>query len=313
MTNLRSRCWVYTINNPTDSCSPEHWSDVKYTIWQKEKGENGTEHFQGYVSFSKPMRMAALKKISRTAHWETRKGTEQQCIDYCSKEETRIDGPWEKGERPAPGKRNDLLVAISMIDSGSTMKDVATVHPSVYVKHVRGLTSYERIMAPRRTSAPQVIVVYGPTGTGKSQFCREQSPDAYWKAPGTEWFDDYDGKADIIIDEFYGWIPYSNLLRILDMNPVMLGTKGAHVNLNCKRIFITSNQSPAKWFPRMNFGPLRRRINRLYRFMSFTERYSYEFELAKVQNKYYSYPGDDTKILLASPEAPLTQLVDSDE
>jgi hypothetical protein len=302
MANLRARNWIYTINNPTEDCTPSSWPDVKYMIWQKERGVNGTEHFQGYVSFGKPMRMAALKKISQVAHWEVRKGTEQQCIDYCSKQDTRIAGPWEVGVRPSPGKRNDLLDAVSLIDSGKTMKEVATIHPTTYVKYSRGLCSYERVMAPRRTSPPEVIVVFGPTGTGKSQYCREQSPDAYWKPTGTEWFDDYDGRSDIIIDEFYGWIMFSHLLRILDSYPLMLATKGSHVNINCKRIFITSNQCPSKWFKNVNFSALRRRISKMYMFMTFEERYAFEYDLNKVQLSTYKFPQDDTKVLIVAPD-----------
>ena len=34
------------------------------------------------------------------AHIEMRKGTVQDCVDYCSKEETRVDGLAGRGNRP---------------------------------------------------------------------------------------------------------------------------------------------------------------------------------------------------------------------
>jgi len=39
--------------------------------------------------------LAALKKFNKTAHWEIAKGTLAQNIAYCSKEESRIAGPFD--------------------------------------------------------------------------------------------------------------------------------------------------------------------------------------------------------------------------
>lgn len=70
---------------------------------QKEKApETGREHFQGYLSLTAPMRLSGVKAILKddTAHLEVCKGTPKQSWDYCTKEDTRIDGPWTYGEAP---------------------------------------------------------------------------------------------------------------------------------------------------------------------------------------------------------------------
>ena len=88
----KARAWIFTINNPTEADDPMEW-DVRFVVWQKERGEEGTEHYQGYVECSRQQRMTAMKKINARAHWAIRRGTQEEAIAYCEKEETRIDGP----------------------------------------------------------------------------------------------------------------------------------------------------------------------------------------------------------------------------
>lgn len=92
--------WVFTINNPeedADSLLERLMNNdmVRYVIFQKEKGENGTEHYQGYLELRRNQRMSFIKRMMPRAHLEQRRGTREQARDYARKEETRIEGPWE--------------------------------------------------------------------------------------------------------------------------------------------------------------------------------------------------------------------------
>lgn len=82
--------------------------DVKFMTWQTERCPTTLRvHWQGYVEFSKAMRVAGAKKLHplfASAHFEKRRGSQQQAIDYCRKEETRIDGPWTLGVPAQQGK-----------------------------------------------------------------------------------------------------------------------------------------------------------------------------------------------------------------
>ena len=103
--------WVFTLNNPT--VDPEALFDptvMKYYVAQLEVGESGTPHIQGYLRMLKKVRMSAMKKLIPEAHWEVRKGTHKQARSYCMKTDTRKPdtSPFEAGEPPARGKRNDL-------------------------------------------------------------------------------------------------------------------------------------------------------------------------------------------------------------
>lgn len=41
-----------------------------------------------------------MKKLCPLAHWEEAKDV-QASAEYCQKEDTRVEGPWEFGVRPA--------------------------------------------------------------------------------------------------------------------------------------------------------------------------------------------------------------------
>lgn len=256
---------MFTINNPAGS-SPRDWEGVQYCIWQLEKGENGTPHLQGYVVMKKRSRLSAMKKLDPTAHWEVRKGTHQQAVDYCKKEETRIGGPWEIGAVKGQGTRSDLLAVKDMLDSGRPMREVATTHFGVFTKYYKGFNEYLKLTGKPREGPVTVTVYYGPSGTGKTRRAAwEAGVDAYWLAPpnvfqGSVWWDGYDGETTVVIDEFYGWIPREQMLRICDRYPLMVQTKGGNKHLRATRFIITSNVNPSEWWPRKGLGAMERRL-----------------------------------------------------
>ena len=54
------------------------------------------------------MEKLVQEKVDGPAHWEIRKGTHEQAKQYCTKELTRVEGPWEFGRDLEPGRRFDL-------------------------------------------------------------------------------------------------------------------------------------------------------------------------------------------------------------
>lgn len=63
------------------------------------------------------------------------------------------------------------------------------------------------------------------------------------------YFDGYDEHDTIILDEFYGWLPWDLLLRLADKYPLTLQTKGGSVNCAIKNLIITSNKGLLEWYP----------------------------------------------------------------
>ena len=116
----------------------------------------------------------------------------------------------------------------------------------------------------QRSWQTKTEVVWGPPGTGKSRYAWESGgPEAFWlsKPNGQRAFwDGYDGQKVVVIDEFYGWLPYGFLCRLLDRYPFRVETKGSSVPFLAERVIITSNVCPSRWY-RQGLRALRRRLS----------------------------------------------------
>lgn len=282
---IQSRNFIFTINNPTEKDTFDHW-DYKFLVYQLESGEKETLHFQGYVMFKKMMGFTALKKLNSRAHWEVRKGTHEQAVAYCTKSDTRKDGPFQFGDPPTPGKRNDLAKLKATIESGSSLREIGSEHFGTFIKYPRGIILYKNLVTPARNFKSEVTVLYGPTNVGKTKCCSINFPDAYWVFPQVngKWMDGYDSQKTVIIDEFYGWFPHNYMLRLLDEYPMKVETKGGIAEFVAKRIFITSNKSPEEWYPKMesSYPQLYRRLDNIY------YKASREEEFIKIKGKEFS-------------------------
>lgn len=81
--------WIMVLNNFTNdelnSISSICSKNCKYAIIEKEVGENGTPHLQGYFEFKTKMRPSSIFNNKRI-HFEKAKGTREQNDNYCSKD-----------------------------------------------------------------------------------------------------------------------------------------------------------------------------------------------------------------------------------
>lgn len=267
----RARSFCFTWNNPPDDLTVQSaitQLNPLYAIWQLELGESGTPHIQGCLYFKNQRQFSAIKSTLTTCHIEKTIAL-QKAFDYCSKEDTRVRGPWEIGKRPAQGSRSDLYaIGRRIIDDGVSVKEIAETDPDVFIKYNKGLTALSSVFQTKRTWLTEVYVYWGSTGTGKTRTAFEKAPDAYWKEKG-DWWDGYIGQPDIIIDEFAHDTPITTLLRWLDRYPIQVPVKGGFVNFVPKRIFITSNIPFDDWYPNAleeHRLALRRRITEIVHF-----------------------------------------------
>lgn len=279
-TAMTARSWVFTIfgnlvQSGADLYQDYEAQDVRYIVWQREIAPDTQQaHLQGYVEFTKPKRLRAVKQAlgSETAHVEPRRGTRDQARDYARKEETREAGPWERGEWiVGRGERRDLDAIHADLQAGGDLRTISNEYFGQYIRYHRGIQHWRLLNTDRRSWKPEVIVIHGPTGTGKTQAAWLMAPSAYVLPPqqassGVGWWCGYDLHADVIIDEFYGWLRYNFMLQLLDRYPLRLETKGGSVECVARRFILTSNKAPEQWYDtdKHPYPPLYRRISSIY-------------------------------------------------
>jgi len=258
-----SRGWVFTLNNP-DAAEEATCNgvDVQYSVFQMERGENGTEHFQGYFYFACVKRLSAVRRILPRAHWEPRMGSHDQAVAYCTKEDTRVRGPYEKGSAPVQGKRSDLSSVKDMIDGGASIADVAEEHFSSFVRYHRGLQLYMdvRNSVKVRNFQTELLVLYGAPGTGKTswvlEFLRVNKMTSYWLAKPVSanqsiWWDEYSGQDALVLDEFNGFVDFTTMTQLVNLSPFSVSRRGrANAQFVSRVVIIISNRSPSDWWPR---------------------------------------------------------------
>lgn len=249
--------WCFTINHPDEERdyldNPGNWNPdyFKYLVYQLEKGEDGTEHYQGYLMLNHSKPLKTMKNIfNERAHWERRMGTHDQARDYCMKEETRMDGPYEIGNNPivrGASSNNGIEKLKLLIKERATTEKLWEEVPMMMLRYPKGITEWRRQTQGKRDWQTEAWVVWGDSQVGKSRWCRECFPGAYWKPKG-KWWDGYNGEEVVIIDEYYGWLEYDAFCRLVDRYPLPVETKFGHVEFTAKLIIFTSNKHPYDWY-----------------------------------------------------------------
>jgi len=259
-----SQFWVFTLNNPESDPVLE---DYAYLVYQIE--QETTVHVQGYVVFNSRKRFTTVKRMLPTAHLERRRGTHLEAKAYCMKTETRIDGPYEFGDDTPfistnQGKRSDLSDIKILLDSGATLAVVADTHFASFLRYEKGFRSYMLLKSVKRTQPPVVQVYWGETNLGKSRralWLATQRGAFYMKMKSDNW-DGYMGEPTVIINDFYGWLPYDEMLRLLDRYAHQVNCKFGTINFNSPFIIFTSNKHPSQWYDNTKcpYEPLARRL-----------------------------------------------------
>lgn len=237
---------------------------VTFVVYQTEKCETtGRIHFQGYLECQGQQTFVRIKKewpALLAAHFEPRRGSQAQAIEYCEKLDTQVSAPVRIGEPKSQGSRGDLLLIKEKIDLKRPLQEVCQDHFGTFARYSRFFKQYKREITIARSFKTFVVLFVGPSGTGKTRSATRLCHylGSVYKLPqpkgsGTYW-DDYDGHDCVFIDEMDGnyFTPtFFNTLcdRYECVVPVHGGAGHQFVS---KYIIICSNYLPKFWWRKRN-------------------------------------------------------------
>lgn len=269
VTDTRHRRWMLTVPAEGEKgVSKDEIEDALAPygsyLGQLERGKGGTDylHWQLVLVHSEPVRFSTLRKKLPTAHVEPVRDL-RAAVAYVQKEDSRVEGekPLVKGDiSPGPGQghRSDLDALRTRILQGQETADELILSDSGAWRHSRLVgdlvSARDRHRQEGKLRDVQVRVVFGDTGTGKTSavlhglqelgsVCRV----THWGGAGT--FDGYDGQDSLVLDEFTGQPPISELLMWLDRYPVDLPARYRARPAGYSRVVLCTNTEPWAWYP----------------------------------------------------------------
>lgn len=231
---------------------------------QTERGEEGTLHYQAFAQFSKALRLRPIKAMfGNRVHIGVASGNAAQNIRYCTKLATRVSGHVLEvvGSTGKPRNHGGIVMMALEIQNGMKFEAVALKYPGLALNKPQKIRKAICKAKGARHTAPEIIILMGPTGCGKSHYVDHHwgslaggsDDDVYWASgPGSgkrTWWGDYCGQDVVILDEFHaGWFPLCVLLRFWQGRPFMVQPKGDQVPFNSHTIVVTSNVDPVNWY-----------------------------------------------------------------
>lgn len=161
--------WLFVLNNFTqielDSLKNIFETDThnfRYLLFQHEVcPTTNTPHLQGYLQCKKKKKLDQVKDMLGTqrVHLEKCKGSPQKNYDYCTKDRTAVDGPWEYGEMSGAGKRNDLNQCRDAIRENPyiTNLELLTEFPDIVAKYPRFITTAKNAFQEDEIVEPEYV------------------------------------------------------------------------------------------------------------------------------------------------------------
>ena len=268
----QARKYNLVLNNPEEYglghkkiCEQmEKLSTVKYFCMSDEIATTGTYHTHLFMYSDSPIQFKTVKNVFPTAHIETAYGTAEDNRTYILK-----GGKWvtsEKAETSVPGtfeeygimpserqeKAPMMVLVMEMVEGGASTSEIIKAFPSLAFKTndidvMRQTFLKEKYMKENRNVT--VSYLYGATGTGKTRGIYERHPVSdvcritSYRHGGGAYFDAYNGQSVLVLEEFQGQIPISDLLTLLDIYPLMLPARYADRVACFTQVYITSNKS----------------------------------------------------------------------
>lgn len=247
----------HTIDEVRDVLSKYRW------IGQLEQGkEHGFKHFQVAILNDNSIRFETLQKKFGDAHIEPRHGSRQELFDYCTKDDTRLDGPWRGGDwsdtaqilkrGSEQGRRSDLTAVREAVDAGLSYRQVL-LDPDLGASSAHAMQWLrETVEAKREQEAAGKLVEKTVLFVCESVMARQSvreslyeilKPEELYEADSLTRFDSYDGQRVMIFPEFDWRVwPADFVTRLCDRYPMKLPARYKNKQLMADTVIFLSHE-----------------------------------------------------------------------
>jgi len=227
----------------------KEYGNLKYGIYQYEKGESGTPHIQAFIIYKNSKRFKNVKQDFPTAHIITPNGSNIENRDYCTKKDGRLAEPVEIGEFAEMRSRNDIVEFLELVKLGASNVMLKNLFPTLYAQYKPDAIEKFRQDELKEQYGQkfrdiQVTFIYGNTRLGKTTYVYDKYPlkdicrvNNYER--GT--FEDYQNQKILVLDEFTGKIDIAFMNNLLDKFPVNLPARFANRTACFDEVYIISN------------------------------------------------------------------------
>jgi len=250
----RSKNWCFTINNytplDTTQCAAlEHHCD--YVVYGKEKGEDGTPHYQGFCVFKVAKRLSAVKSLLPRAHLEikVRKSKYSQASDYCKKDgdfteigTCPLDHDYSNRSKEANKRKWDD--AFELAKQGNFEE----IEKDMLIRYYHAFKRVRQDYPDTVQNLEDVcgVWIHGVPGVGKSHKARQAYAGTLYDKPLNKWWDGYQGEDNVLLDDIgtkeAEWMG-TFLKRWADRYSFPAEQKGTTVQIRPNKIIVTSNYS----------------------------------------------------------------------
>lgn len=253
-----------------------------YVYQEEECPETGRRHLQGYFELMVRKTLAWVKANFGNAHYVAAKGTKWQNYQYCTKEESHVEGGMrgEMGDfiepRAEQRRKSKLPDLVKELEDGKSLEQVAIEYPVEFLRHCNGIRQLANIYDSKRfepVRKMRFIILEGPSGCGKSYFARSWLTWNYghlgWHqiltpkgASSVHWTDGAQGKRAILIEEMdKDQFNFREFLKWTDVYTHQTQIKGGSMMAKWEAVIVTTNKPMNCWFPdEADLTPLERRV-----------------------------------------------------
>lgn len=194
----RSRSWIGTLNNYTDEelqqlrDAPCVYMALGFHVGEKSH----LPHVHILIQYTNPR---VMPRFNRRIHWEPRRGTVTQAINYLNKEQ-RLE---ERGDRPRDpqGIDEQWQAFVESIHAGTVDKD-----SRMYARYEGYARRRLAELAEKKDYdgdlSAKNIWIWGRAGAGKSRLVRQTfAASAIYNKQINKWWDGYQNEPCVLIED----------------------------------------------------------------------------------------------------------------